>query len=43
MIKNFRKTINLKKIKIVSLVFFDILQLPHTVMSNSKKLTHPTV
>ena len=26
----------------VSLVFFDILQLPHTVISNSEKLTHPT-
>ena len=27
----------------VSLVFCDILQLPHTVISNSEKLTHPTV
>ena len=27
----------------VSLVFFDILQLPHTVISNSEKLTHPTM
>ena len=27
----------------VSLVFFDILQLPHTVISNSEKLTHPNV
>ena len=27
----------------VSLVFFDILQLPHTVISNSEKLTHPIV
>ena len=26
----------------VSLVFFYILQLPHTVISNSEKLTHPT-
>ena len=26
----------------VILVFFDILQLPHTVISNSEKLTHPT-
>ena len=26
----------------VSLVFLDILQLPHTVISNSEKLTHPT-
>ena len=25
----------------VSFVFFDILQLPHTVISNSEKLTHP--
>ena len=25
----------------VSLVFFDILQLPHTLISNSEKLTHP--
>ena len=23
--------------------FFDILQLPHSVISNSEKLTHPTV
>ena len=27
----------------VSLVFFDILQQPHTVISNSEKLTHPIV
>ena len=27
----------------VSLVFWDILQLPHTIISNSEKLTHPTV
>ena len=27
----------------VSLVFCDILQLPHTVISNSEKLTHPNV
>ena len=27
----------------VSLVFCDILQLPHTVISNSEKLTHPIV
>ena len=27
----------------VSLVFVNILQLPHTVISNSEKLTHPTV
>ena len=31
-----------KAIKKVSLVFFDILQLPHTVISNSEKLTHPS-
>ena len=43
MIKDFRKTKNLKKLKMVSLVFFDILQLPHTVISNSEKLTHPNV
>ena len=40
MIKDFCKK---KKKKIVSLVFFDILQLPHNVISNSEKLTHPTV
>ena len=27
----------------VSLVFFDILQLPHSVISNSEKLTHPNI
>ena len=27
----------------VRLVLFDILQLPHTIISNSEKLTHPTV
>ena len=27
----------------VSLVFFDILQLPRTVISNSEKLTHPSI
>ena len=27
----------------VSLVFFDILQLPDTVISSSEKLTHPNV
>ena len=26
-----------------NLVFFYILQLPHTVISNSEKLTHPNV
>ena len=37
----FAKQKLLKKFKTVS--FFYILQLPHTVTSNSKKLTHPTV
>ena len=37
MFKDLRKTI-----KLVSL-FFYILQLPHTVISNSEKLTHPSV
>ena len=32
-----------KKLKKVSLVFFYILQLPHTLMSNSEKLTHSIV
>ena len=27
----------------VSIFFFDILKLPHTVISNSEKLTHPNV
>ena len=32
------------KKKMVSLVFFgDILQLPHTVISNSEILTHPNM
>ena len=43
MVKDFHKTIKFKNIKKVSLVFFDILQQPHTVISNSEKLTHPTV
>ena len=34
----------IKKIKkMVSKVFFYILQLPHTVISNSEKFTHPNV
>ena len=41
MIKDFRKKKKLKKNGQFS--FFDILQLPHTVVSNSEKLTHPTV
>ena len=32
-----------KKIKNGQFSFFDILQLPHTVISNSEKFTHPTV
>ena len=41
MIKDFCK--KKEKKKKVSLVYFYILQLPHTVISNSEKLTHPTV
>ena len=37
------KTIKFKKIKNDQFIFFDILQLPHTVISNSEKLTHPSV
>ena len=41
MIKDFRKTIKLtKKFKMVISVSFDILQLPHTAISNSEKLNH---
>ena len=36
MIKDFRKTIKFKKIKNGHFSFFDILQLPHTVISNSE-------
>ena len=39
--RDFRKKKFKKKLKMVS--FFVILQLPHTVISNSEKLTHPTV
>ena len=43
-LEDFRKVIQLKKIKMVILVFVvDILQLPHTVILYSEKLTHPTV
>ena len=42
-IKDVRKTIKFKKIKNGLFSFFGILQLPHTVNSNSEKLTHPTV
>ena len=41
MIKDFRKTIKFLKNKNGQFSFFDILQLPHTVISNSEKLTHP--
>ena len=44
MIKDFCKTIKKFKNKKWSVQFFvDILQLPHTVISNSEKLTHPNV
>ena len=43
MIKDFRKTIKFKKINGQFSFFVDILQLPHTVISNSTKLTHPNV
>ena len=44
MIKDFRKTKKIcKKIKNGQFSFFDILKLPHTVISNSEKLTHPNV
>ena len=42
MIKDFRKTIKKNK-KNGQFSFFDILQLPHTVISNSEKLTHPNI
>ena len=43
MIKDFQKQLNLKKLKMVILVFVvGILQLPHTVILNSEKLIHPT-
>ena len=44
MIKDFRKKKKFKKIiKNGQFIFLDILQLTHTVISNSEKLTHPTV
>ena len=43
MINDFLKTEIKKKIKNGQFSFFDILQLPHTVISNSEKFTHPTV
>ena len=39
----FAKQLNFKKIKNCQFIFFYILQLPHTVISNSEKLTHPTL
>ena len=41
MIKDFRKTKNFKKIKNGQFSFFYILQLPHTVISNSEKIDPP--
>ena len=45
MIKDFRKTIKLKTNKNGQFSFFvvDFLQLPHAVISNYDKLTHPNV
>ena len=44
MIKDFCKTKIFLKIKKGHFSFFvDILQLPHTVILNSEKLTHPSV
>ena len=44
MIKDFRKTIEFKKIKNGHFSFYcDILKLPHTVILNSEKLTHPSL
>ena len=40
MIKDFRKTIKFKKIKNGHFSFFDILQLPHTVISNWPTLVY---
>ena len=38
------KLLNLKKLKMVSLVFLHFeTTVPHTVISNSEKLTHPSV
>ena len=41
MIKDFCKTKKFKKVILVFVV--DILQLPHTVISNSEKLTYPNI
>ncbi len=43
MINGFPKTDFFLKIKNGQFSFFDILQLPHTVISNSEKLTLPNV
>ena len=43
MIKDFPKKKIYKKNKNGQFGFFYILQLPHTVISNSEKLTHPNV
>ena len=43
MIRIFAKHINFNKIKNGHLGFFYILQLTHTAISNSEKLTHPIV
>ena len=43
MIKDFRKTNKFKKIKTCNFFVVGILQLPHTWISNSEKLTHPSV
>ena len=43
MIKDFPKQKNFKEIKNDQFSFFNILKLPHTVISNSEKSTHPTV
>ena len=43
MIKDFYKTIKLKKLKNGQFSFFYILQLPHTVISNSENMTHPNM
>ena len=41
MIKDFRRTLKLKKNKNGHFSFFYILQLPHTVISNSEKIDPP--
>ena len=41
MIKDFRKTIKLKRKENGQFFVVDILQLPHSVISNSEKLSHP--